>query len=339
MQQSDQTCLTLLGASHQEDVIIGASSLLASMKPLRLGKTPQFRRSTGWCEFIPRTCCTFRVGRNCKRIEENFGQEAWSRLGILSCIMGFVERMLRLFLELHAFELRERGSSSGAVVDRTSHTNIMATVARLWAHQTYIYIYLNLGWLMMTGLKRLIASWVKWSFLCGFPGCWISSDTFRFGFSKWTLADLWGWLLGVLQPDLEIISPTPWKINMEPENDGLEDDFPFQFVWILGSMLIFRGVWFNDSMLVSSLKNPSPFSRRLCCQGTSNVRGNWWCDRYTDEGWWGVHMQNETVLRGATPLQDLWLLLVIPLPIFASVIRLSWDTIGKLKNMRVHIYI
>jgi len=21
---------------------------------------------------------------------------------------------------------------------------------------------------------------------------------------------------------------TPWKMNMEPENDGLEDDFPFQ---------------------------------------------------------------------------------------------------------------
>ena len=21
---------------------------------------------------------------------------------------------------------------------------------------------------------------------------------------------------------------TPWKINMEPENDGLEDDFPLQ---------------------------------------------------------------------------------------------------------------
>ena len=41
---------------------------------------------------------------------------------ILSYIMGFVERILRLFLELHAFELRERGSSSGAVVDRTSHT-------------------------------------------------------------------------------------------------------------------------------------------------------------------------------------------------------------------------
>ena len=64
-----------------------------------------------------------------------------------------------------------------------------------------IYIYLNLGWLMMTGLKRLIASWVKWSFLRGFPGCWISWDTFRFGFSTWTFADLWGWPLGVLQPD------------------------------------------------------------------------------------------------------------------------------------------
>ena len=24
------------------------------------------------------------------------------------------------------------------------------------------------------------------------------------------------------------IMRTPWKINMEPENDGLEDDFPFQ---------------------------------------------------------------------------------------------------------------
>ena len=36
-------------------------------------------------------------------------------------------------------------------------------------------------------------------------------------------------------------SCTPPKINIEPENDGLEDDFPFQGV-ILGSMLIFRGV-------------------------------------------------------------------------------------------------
>ena len=36
---------------------------------------------------------------------------------------------------------------------------------------------------------------------------------------------------------------TPWKINMEPENDGLEDDFLFSKIgWFLGSMLIFRGL-------------------------------------------------------------------------------------------------
>ena len=29
---------------------------------------------------------------------------------------------------------------------------------------------------------------------------------------------------------------------MEPENDGLEDDVPFQLGDFLGSMLIFRGV-------------------------------------------------------------------------------------------------
>ena len=29
---------------------------------------------------------------------------------------------------------------------------------------------------------------------------------------------------------------------MEPENDGLKDDFPFQLGGFLGSMLIFRGV-------------------------------------------------------------------------------------------------
>ena len=28
---------------------------------------------------------------------------------------------------------------------------------------------------------------------------------------------------------------TPWKINMEPENDGLEDDVPFQLGGFLGS--------------------------------------------------------------------------------------------------------
>ena len=27
-----------------------------------------------------------------------------------------------------------------------------------------------------------------------------------------------------------MIPDTPWKINMEPENDGLEDDVPFQVV-------------------------------------------------------------------------------------------------------------
>ena len=35
---------------------------------------------------------------------------------------------------------------------------------------------------------------------------------------------------------------TPPKINIEPENDGLEDDFPFPGVVFSGSMLIFRGV-------------------------------------------------------------------------------------------------
>ena len=34
---------------------------------------------------------------------------------------------------------------------------------------------------------------------------------------------------------------------MEPENDGLEDDFPFQMGVFSGSMLIFRGV--NDFTL------------------------------------------------------------------------------------------
>ena len=36
---------------------------------------------------------------------------------------------------------------------------------------------------------------------------------------------------------------TPWKIDMESQNGGLEDDFPFQFFGgFLGSSLIFRGV-------------------------------------------------------------------------------------------------
>ena len=36
-------------------------------------------------------------------------------------------------------------------------------------------------------------------------------------------------------------------MNMEPENDGLEDDFPFQMGVFSGSMLIFQGV--NDFTL------------------------------------------------------------------------------------------
>ena len=35
--------------------------------------------------------------------------------------------------------------------------------------------------------------------------------------------------------------PTPQKINIEPGNDGLEDDFPLP--GFSGSMLIFQGVW------------------------------------------------------------------------------------------------
>ena len=35
---------------------------------------------------------------------------------------------------------------------------------------------------------------------------------------------------------------TPRKINIEHENDGLEDDFPFQMGVFSGSMVIFRGV-------------------------------------------------------------------------------------------------
>ena len=40
-------------------------------------------------------------------------------------------------------------------------------------------------------------------------------------------------------------SLTPPKTNMEPENDGLEDDFPLPGVSFSGSMLIFWGVCFS----------------------------------------------------------------------------------------------
>jgi len=42
--------------------------------------------------------------------------------------------------------------------------------------------------------------------------------------------------------DIDLCKCTPWKINIQPENGGLEDDFPFQTVDFLGSMLIFEGV-------------------------------------------------------------------------------------------------
>ena len=38
---------------------------------------------------------------------------------------------------------------------------------------------------------------------------------------------------------------TPRKINMEHNNGGLEDDFPFQNRWFFGSMLIFQGVYYR----------------------------------------------------------------------------------------------
>ena len=48
----------------------------------------------------------------------------------------------------------------------------------------------------------------------------------------------------VVQPPTRIwIYSTPPKINIEPENDGLEDDFSFSRGVFLGSMLIFRGVF------------------------------------------------------------------------------------------------
>jgi len=41
---------------------------------------------------------------------------------------------------------------------------------------------------------------------------------------------------------------TPLKINMEPKDGGLEDDFPFQLGEFGGSMLLFRGVRFIDAV-------------------------------------------------------------------------------------------
>ena len=54
-------------------------------------------------------------------------------------------------------------------------------------------------------------------------------------------------------------STTPWKINMEPENDGLEYDFPFQIGWFLGSSRSSPGVYYGNEMGVSK-KNGIPKS-------------------------------------------------------------------------------
>lgn len=42
--------------------------------------------------------------------------------------------------------------------------------------------------------------------------------------------------------DIDLCKCTPWKINIQPENGGLENEFPFQTGDFLGSMLIFEGV-------------------------------------------------------------------------------------------------
>ena len=46
---------------------------------------------------------------------------------------------------------------------------------------------------------------------------------------------------GPIEKSTAPLKITPPKINIEPENNGLEDDFPFPGVFS-GSMLIFRGV-------------------------------------------------------------------------------------------------
>ena len=55
---------------------------------------------------------------------------------------------------------------------------------------------------------------------------------------------------------------TPWKTNMEPENDGLENDLPFQLGDFLGFMLIFRGVGVtkSDPFLERDVRTCSKFA-------------------------------------------------------------------------------
>ena len=52
------------------------------------------------------------------------------------------------------------------------------------------------------------------------PGCQLGLQSFSLGFPT-----------------------TPWKIKMEPQNGGLEDDVPFLKLWFLGYPFVnFRGV-------------------------------------------------------------------------------------------------
>ena len=59
--------------------------------------------------------------------------------------------------------------------------------------------------------------------------------------------------------EFQIQDYTPWKIDMEHKNGGLEDDFPFQLGDVLGFMSIFGGCiriysnWFKFISLKNTL--------------------------------------------------------------------------------------
>ena len=75
-------------------------------------------------------------------------------------------------------------------------------------------------------------------------------------------------LLGVSWSNLT----TPLKINMQPKNEGLEDDFPFSNRCFWGSMLIFQGCieYFSDEIAATWKKTPTSFSpSRFCFQGAT----------------------------------------------------------------------
>ena len=61
-------------------------------------------------------------------------------------------------------------------------------------------------------------------------------------------------------------STTP-KFNMEPENDGFQNESPFpgtSFIFFSGSMLNFRGVWNSTpvNLQFSPVRIDSPFEKR-----------------------------------------------------------------------------